>query len=104
MSWAVMFGGIISDLTVPNETRWDLYGPAPLPYFKCEFKVDDVDLGLSTAIMQLFKCQITGGTLLSQTANNFGQPDLQFEAIQPDFTTTPMGRVRLMQNATTLSP
>jgi len=102
--WSVVMGGTISDISSPAETRWDLYAPAPLPFFKAEFKVDDVDVGLGTAIVRLNKCQLTGGTLFGQSSNNFGQPHMTFEAYQPDNAATTFGTLRLLAVQTALSP
>lgn len=100
-----ILGGSITDSGAGSseEAQYNLVGPASLPYFKVEFKVDDVDLALSTVHVVLFKCMLTGGTLFNQSSDNFGQPTLQLEAIQPDFATTPMGRIRFLEAATSLS-
>jgi hypothetical protein len=101
----VVLGGTITDIgTGSNEEAvWALTGPAPLPYFKVEFKVDDVEMSLATVHVVLYKCQLTGGTLFNQSSDNFGQPTMQAEAIQPDHATTPMGKIRFLEAATNLS-
>jgi hypothetical protein len=101
----VILGGTVTDSGAGSseEAAWTLVSPAALPSFKVEFKVDDVDLGLSTVHVVLYKCQLTGGTLLNQSSDNFGQPTLECEAIQPDFATTPIGKVRFLEAATSLS-
>lgn len=102
---AVIMGGTVTDAgSGASETAtYDLVSPAPLPYFKVEFKIDDVDIGLATVHFVGFKCQLTGGTLISQSSDNFGQPTLQVEAIQPDHASTPMGRIRFHEAATALT-
>jgi hypothetical protein len=103
---ACILGGSVSDIgSGPTaETRYELYSPASLPYFKAEFLINDVDVGLGTIQFILFKCQLTGGTLLSQSTDNFGKPTITLEGIQPDFAGVPMGRVRLLQTLTPLDP
>jgi hypothetical protein len=55
-----------------------------LPYFKAAFKITNLDVGVGDLHVTLFKCQITGGTLIGVSADNFGQPSFDFEAIAPD--------------------
>lgn len=98
---AVMYGGAVVDVS-GNEAAWSLAGPAPLPYFKSEFKIDDVDLGLATVHFILFKSQLSGGKLAGQQSDQFGQPTMDIEGIQPDFATTPMVKIRLLTVATPL--
>ena len=86
-----------------EEAAYTLSSPAPLPYFKVEFKIDDLDEGLSTVHVQLFKCQLTGGTLLSQSSDQFGQPKMEVEAIQPDYASSPIVKIRLLEATTNLS-
>jgi hypothetical protein len=99
----VILGGQVFDLGSGSseEARWDLSSPAPLSTFKAEFKVDDLDIGLATVHVILYKCQLTGGTLFGQKSDDFGQPSMDLEGIQPDGT-APMIRVRLLEAATDL--
>lgn len=83
---AVILGGTIVDAgSGSTETaRWRLLGDNSLPYFKCEFKIADVDTGLGDVTVVLYKGQLTGGTLLSGTTDEFGQPEMQIEGIATD--------------------
>lgn len=102
---AVVLGGSVTDAGAGSaETAtWDSLGPAALPYFKVEFKIDDVDVDLATAHFMAFKAQVAGGTIVSGETDKFNQPTLEFEGIQPEHLTTPMVRVRLLETATALS-
>lgn len=75
-----IMGGRIDD-NAEVSSRWYLTGNNALPYFKFEFKIDDVDVDLGTLQVVLYKCNLTGGTLISGSTDNFGQPELQLEAI-----------------------
>lgn len=99
---SVIMGGVITD-TSATEVRYDLVGPAPLPYFKTEFKIDDTDGDIATAHCIVYKCQITGGTLITQSTDNYGQPTFDLEGIQPGDGITPMSRIRFLTNPTALS-
>lgn len=96
----VILGGAVADTA--NSAKYSLTSPAPLPYFKTAFKIDDVDVGLATCHVILYKCQLTGGTLITQSTDNFGQPTFDLEAIQPDYTSTPMGDTIFYTGATAL--
>jgi hypothetical protein len=76
----VIFGGDTTDPAV-DHARWRLQGVNSLPYFKCEFKIDDVESGLGSVIVVIYKCQLTGGTLISGQTDEFGQPSFEFEGI-----------------------
>ena len=76
----VVSGGETSDVDT-DHARWRLLGDNSLPYFKAEFKIDDVDTGLGSVIVVLYKCQLTGGTLVTGQTDEFGQPTLELEAI-----------------------
>lgn len=80
---AVLLGGTVSDSgTTPNQiARMRLKSPAPLPYFKVEFKIEDLDSGLGDLHVAVYKCQLTGGTLLGTSTDNFGQPSFDAEGI-----------------------
>lgn len=79
----VIVGG---DTTDPSTThaQWRLQGTNSLPYFKVEFKIDDVETGLGSIICVVYKCQLTGGTLVTGQTDQFGQPSFQFEGIALD--------------------
>ncbi len=68
--------------TTPNQVaRTILASPATLPYFMFAFQILDVDPALGALNVYLPKCQLTGGTLIATSSDNFGQPTMQFEAI-----------------------
>lgn len=77
-------------------------GDNSLPYFKIEFKIEDVDEGVGDLHVILPKCQITGGTLVSGQTDSFGQPTMQVEAI-PLQSTDQMIDVQVLDAATDLS-
>lgn len=58
-----------------------LKSPASLQYFKIEFAIQDLSLGLADLHVVLYKAQVTGGTLIGSSSDNFGQPSFQAEAI-----------------------
>lgn len=74
---AVILGGTVTPGA--SSSQWRLGGTNSLPYFKAAFAINDADVG--SVIVTLFKAQITGGTLLSQQTDNFGQPTMDMEGI-----------------------
>lgn len=79
----VIMGGETNDVTT-SHARWRLLGTNSLPYFKAEFKIDDVETGLGSIIVVVYKAQLTGGTLISGQTDQFGQPSFEFEGIALD--------------------
>lgn len=77
---STVLGGTVTD-TASTSSRWRLLGDNSLPYFKAEFKIEDVDTGLGDLHVRLYKCQLTGGTLITGQTDEFGQPTLELEAI-----------------------
>jgi hypothetical protein len=77
-------GGTIAD-TASTQSAWSLLGANALPYFKVSFLIDQLDVGFGALIVTLFKCQLTGGTLLEGKTQQFSQPTMQIEAIAPTF-------------------
>lgn len=77
----VILGGDITD--GGSSAEW-LLGANSLPYFKAEFKINDVELGLGSVNVVVFKAQLTGGTLLGGSSDQFGQPTMQLEGILTD--------------------
>lgn len=73
--------GATTTVTGSTNVRLRSASPAPLPYFKLEFKIEDLDVGVADLHCTLYKCQLTGGTLLGTSSDNFGQPTMQGEAI-----------------------
>lgn len=64
-----------------EKVRSRLMSPAPLPYFKLAFKIEDVELGLGDLHVVCYKSQVTGGSLIGSSSDNFGQPSFDAEAI-----------------------
>lgn len=56
-------------------------GGTSLPYFKFACQVQDVDLGLASLTVIVYKCQVTGGSLLGQQSDQYGQPNFTAEGI-----------------------
>jgi hypothetical protein len=81
----VLQGGVTGD-TAETRSAYRLAGPAPLPYFKLEFQVQDLDIGLGSLVVVLYKCQITGGTLINTSSDSFNQPSFTAEALAIDGT------------------
>jgi hypothetical protein len=76
---AVMIGTTTSAPSA-NQARGRLLANVQLPTFKAAFHVTDNDNGIDDVLVTLYKCQITGGTLLGQSTDNFGQPKFDLEA------------------------
>lgn len=73
----VFMGGTVSDGS--GFARWRFPASNSLPYFKAAFQISDAEVG--DVHVTGFKCQVTGGTLLNQSSDEFGQPTIEFEAI-----------------------
>lgn len=74
---------IESTTTDPSGThaRTRIEAGVSLPYFGAAFVIEDADNGIEDLVVVLYKCQITGGSLLGQSSDNFGQPSFEWEAI-----------------------
>lgn len=76
---------VILDTTTTDVTadhaQTKVLGGVSLPYFGAAFTIEDADNGIEDVVVVLFKCQITGGSLLGQSSDNFGQPSMELEAI-----------------------
>jgi hypothetical protein len=78
--------------TTPSRTQnLVIASPGSSPYFKLEFLIADVDEGIGSLNVILFKCLLTGGTLFQSSSDSFGQPSLQCEAIATNGGYTPPG-------------
>lgn len=64
-----------------DEARTRFLAGTPLPYFGAAFVIEDVDNDLEDVVAVIWKCQVTGGTLLGQSTDNFGQPSFTWEGI-----------------------
>lgn len=101
---AVVLGGTVTNAGsgAAETADWVLKGDNSLPYFKAEFKIADLDTGLGDLHVTLFKAQLTGGTLLGGSSDEFGQPEMQMEGIPTD-STDDMVSVKLFETETALS-
>lgn len=79
----VIIGGTVTAATTVS-AKYKLQGKNSLPYFKCAFAIDDLDGGLGSLHVIGFKGQLTGGTLLGGSSDNFGQPTMQIGCIPTD--------------------
>lgn len=75
----IFFGGTITDVPTPSSVKWALAGTNSLPYFQAQaqFLYNEVQ----DAHLKAWKCQATGGSILDQSTDNFGQPKIDMEAI-----------------------
>jgi len=77
-----------------------------LPYFGIKFLLTDVQTGgtgqdVGSVSMLLHKCQITGGTLISGSTDDFSTPSFTAEAILPHDTTKGFGSILFSETAET---
>lgn len=71
----------VSTAVSATQHRTRLLAGRSLPYFGAAFVIEDADNGIEDVVVTLYKCQVTGGTLLGQSTDNFGQPSFEWEAI-----------------------
>ena len=79
---------------------------ASLPYFRIQFLIDDLETSgdsLAEVIVQLQKCQLTGGSLVSGSTDTFNQPNFTAEAIKPNGTPVQFGEIKFLETATGLT-
>lgn len=100
---AVMLGGNITDSGVAPATSvgWSLPGVNSLPYFKAEFQILQAEV--ADVHVTAYKAQVTGGTLIDQSTDNFGQPSVDFEAIPANANDTMFVKIEFFDQATPLS-
>lgn len=79
----VILAATASDPSASKARARFLAGQA-LPYFGMMFRISDADNLIEDVLVRLYKCQVTGGTLLGQSTDNFGQPSFDVEAIGLD--------------------
>ena len=97
---AVVLGGTVDDSQV-GRSRFRVKGANSLPYFGCAFVIDDADVGQVRVI--LWKCQVTGGALLSQSTEEFGQPEMELEGIPAESNSDLFFDVDFLDEAETLT-
>lgn len=76
----VIMAAEVTDPAV-DQFRTRLRAGTALPYFKAAFRIEDADNDVEDVIVTCYKCQVTGGTLLGQSTDNFGQPNFTMDAI-----------------------
>lgn len=73
----VILGGTVTSAS--GSAKYSFSGANKLTYFKIEFAIDDAEVG--QVVVRLHKAQLTGGTLLGQQTDQFGQPTMSLEGI-----------------------
>jgi hypothetical protein len=100
---AVVYGGVVQNEGTANaEIASYAFDSKSLPYFKIEFLINDIEAELSEIVMVLDKCQVTGGSILGGSTDNFGQPTFDAEAILAQATDS-FGKVEFRETGTGLN-
>lgn len=101
---ATLFGGSVSTAgTGTTETASYEFTGRSLPYFKIEFLINDLESDLAELTVVLNKCQVTGGTIMNASTDNFGSPSFTAEAILPVYSSLGFGTVKFLETAAGLS-
>ena len=101
---AAIFGGsVTTGGSGSSETAAYEFDGESLPNFKIEFLVSDLESDLAEMVFVLNKCQITGGTIMSGSTDNFSTPSFDAEAILPTATGLGFGTVTFREAASGLS-
>lgn len=101
---AAIFGGsVTTGGSGSSETASYEFDGGSLPNFKIEFLVSDLESDLAEMAFVLNKCQITGGTIMSGSTDNFSTPSFDAEAILPTATGLGFGTVEFREAAAGLS-
>ena len=101
---STLFGGTLTTGgTGTAETVEYEFDGGSLPYFKIEVLVNDLESDLAELVFTLNKCQVTGGTLMSGSTDNFSSPTFDAEAILPKATGLGFGTLEYRETATGLS-
>ena len=94
-----LIGGTVTDPS--GAAAWALGGVNSLPYFKAQFRIHDADV--ADIHITAYKCQLTGGNLVDQSTDNFGQPTADFEAIPCTSDDTLFVKIEFLDVSTPLS-
>jgi hypothetical protein len=70
-----------------------------LPKFRAAFQILDTSDDVGDVHVDLYVCRLSGGSLLSQTTDSFGQPTFDLTAFSPQFSTSPIGVVRFHETS-----
>lgn len=99
----IFIGGTVTDTGVtPNQTaKWAIGAVNSLPYFKAMFQILQAEV--AAVNVTAWKAQVTGGTLLDQSTDSFGQPTIDFEAIPSVADPAKFVQIELMETATALA-
>ena len=101
---ATIFGGsVTTGGSGSSETASYEFDGQSHPNFKIEFLVNDLESDLAEMAFVLNKCQITGGTIMSGSTDNFSTPSFDAEAILPTATGLGFGQVQLREASSGLS-
>lgn len=101
---ATIFGGTVTAAGAgAAETASYEFDGQSLPNFKIEFLVNDLESDLAEMVFVLNKCQITGGTIMSGSTDNFSTPSFDAEAILPIASGLGFGTVTFAEAASGLS-
>lgn len=73
-----------------------------LPKFRAAFQILDTSDDVGDVHVDLYVCRLSGGTLLSQSSDSFGQPTFDLTAFSPQFETAPIGKVTFHETAENL--
>ena len=73
----ILIGGTLTDGT--GNAKWAHQGKNSLPYFKLQTQIIQSDV--ADVHFTAYKAQVTGGSLIDQSTDNFGQPSVDMEAI-----------------------
>ena len=103
---AVLLGTtVVAGGTGSSETAALPIDDTTLPYFKISFLIDDLETSgdtLATVKVDLGKCQLTGGSLVSGSTDDFNSPTFTAEAIKPKGTPIRFGNISFAETAETL--
>jgi hypothetical protein len=101
---STIYGGSVTQAgSGSTETATYKFTGDSLPYFKIEFLVNDLESDLAELAFILYKCQVTGGTIMSGSTDNFGTPSFDAEAILPNADTFGFGSVVFREAASGLA-
>lgn len=101
---STIFGGsVVSAGSGSSETSTLSFDGQSLPYFKVEFLISDLEASLAELVMTLNKCQVTGGTIMNSSTDNFGKPAFDAEAILPIYASVGFGAAQFREAAAGLS-
>ena len=103
----VLLGKTVTEAgTGTGETATLAMDDTSLPYFRVQFLIDDLQTSgdsLAEVIVQLQKCQLTGGSLVSGSTDTFNQPNFTAEAIKPAGTPIQFGQIQFLETAAGLT-